>query len=90
MEHISMDRLATTLSRSLHAPVVDETGVADLFTFQLDWTLENLSANPQPGDPRDGPSLFTALQETLGLKLEARKVPTEVLIIDSAEKPNVD
>ena len=53
---------------------------------ELKWTPENRQA--KPGDaPPDGPSIFTAIQEQLGLRLRAEKVPIEVLVIDHAEKP---
>ncbi len=79
VKSFSMGGLAALLARQLRTQVTDETGVKDLFSFELDFTQDNMSTNPQPGDPRDGPSLFTALQEKLGVKLESRKVPTEVL-----------
>ena len=57
---------------------------------ELEWTPEDLQAKPPSGTAMTevalGPSIFTALQEQLGLRLEARKVPTEVLVIDRAEK----
>jgi len=91
----SMRRLAQKLSEVIHAPVADLTGVPGEFDFQLKWTPEDMQARPpsdgnKPGsalaDLANGPSVFTALQEQLGLKLEPRKVPTEVLVIDRAEK----
>ena len=89
VEHIPLAEFAARLARPVRAPVVDETGVKGVFSFKLEWTPENLSANAPAGDP-DSPSLFTVLQEKLGLKLESRKVPTEIFVIDHAEKPNVD
>lgn len=71
-------------------PVVDRTGLTGDYEFDLTWTPEAL---PGPSaesfvrvDP-NGPSLFTAVQEQLGLKLEATTGPVEVLVIDSAERP---
>jgi uncharacterized protein (TIGR03435 family) len=62
--------------------VVDKTGLEGVFDFTLDWTPEN-------GDRKNAdapPSIFEALQEQLGLKLDAQKGPVEVLIVDHAEK----
>ncbi len=82
-----MWRLAVRLSSQLGgAPVVDQTGLTALYDFKLEWTPEELLA--KTSDPSAPPSLFTALQEQLGLKLEARKLPTEVLVIDRAEPPS--
>jgi uncharacterized protein (TIGR03435 family) len=81
---MSMARLATWTSRRLSAPVVDETGVEGVFDFTLDWTPFVVSA---PGDASDPfPSLFSAFSEQLGVKVERRKVPLDVIVIDRAEK----
>ena len=91
----SMRRLAQKLSEVIHVPVADLTGVAGEFDFQLKWTPDDMQARPPsdgnkpgnaPADLANGPSVFAALQEQLGLRLEPRKVPTEVLVIDRAEK----
>jgi uncharacterized protein (TIGR03435 family) len=89
--------LAGALSSTLGQPVVDETGITGRFNYKLDWTPDQSDKairNAPPDvlrqlaiDP-NGPSIFTALQEQLGLRLEARKVPTEVLVIDSAQRPS--
>jgi uncharacterized protein (TIGR03435 family) len=78
---ITMDALVRLLSsQKLGRPVLDKTGVTGLFSFRLEWT-------PESGTDDKKPSLFVALQEQLGLKLEAQKAPVEVLVIDRAEKP---
>lgn len=94
----SMSQLAMALSSTLGAPVVDLTGIEGRFDVSLRWTpdptsqpLMTKSGVPLPPPPPDavtGPTLFTALQEKLGLKLEARKVPVEVIAIDRAHRPS--
>jgi len=73
-------------------PVVDKTGLKGLYDIKLQWTPDaGLAApvNPPGGalSAPSGPSLFTALEEQLGLKLEASKGPLPVLVIDSIERP---
>jgi uncharacterized protein (TIGR03435 family) len=74
--------VVTLLSRYMKAFVVDQTGLAGDFEVKLVWTPED---RPVPDDER-GPSVFTAVEEQLGLKLVSRKGPMEVLVVDSAEK----
>ena len=93
-EGCTMAQLALKLSEVLHRPVLDATEVTGKFDFKLEWTPDDMQAKPLSGDqhsgstPDSGPSIFAALQEQLGLKLESGKVPAEVLVIDSAEKPS--
>jgi uncharacterized protein (TIGR03435 family) len=63
-------------------PIIDQTGLPGLYEVKLEWTLRQL----QNADAAPGPSLFTALSEQLGLRLEARKGPVEILVVDRAEK----
>ncbi|HEY2383923.1 MAG TPA: TIGR03435 family protein [Terriglobia bacterium] len=69
---------------ALDGPVVDQTGLIGKYTFTLKWSPE--SGAPAGADP-SGPSLFTALQEQLGLRLQPIKTTIEILVIDHAEKP---
>jgi uncharacterized protein (TIGR03435 family) len=69
----------------LGAPVVNSTGLAGTFDFTLDWTPDD-----SPVDGATGPSIFTAIQKQLGLKLEPRKIPVEVWVVDHAERAPVD
>lgn len=78
--HVSMATFAHNLSRWLKVPVFDKTGIDGNFDFKLDYEPD-LS---QETDTR--PSIFTALQQQLGLKLEAAKVPVEMIVVDSAER----
>ena len=71
--------LATMLSGRLGQPVVDRTNITGNYVYNLE--------APSPDDPSP-PSIFTALQEQLGLKLESQKVPLKVLVIDHAERPS--
>ena len=70
----------------LGRPVVDKTGLDGVFDFNLDWTPEGVAT----ADSDATPSIFVALQEQLGLKLEAQKSPVEVLIVDHVEKVPVE
>jgi uncharacterized protein (TIGR03435 family) len=92
-----MHQLAQKLSEVIHFPVADLTGVEGEFDFHLKWTPEDVQAKAPSGgdkpgsaavDLGSGSSVYAALQEQLGLKLEPRKIPTEVLVIDHAEKPS--
>jgi uncharacterized protein (TIGR03435 family) len=95
-EKASMTNLASSLSRRLGAPVDDATRLASVFDFKFEMPLQDNHAAPPSGDnpgaeasdPASfGAALSHALEDQLGLKLEARKIPVEVLVIDRAEKP---
>lgn len=96
--NVPMHRLANDLSRVTGRPVSDQTGLPGNFDFTLDWTPdEGQLLGKDGGLPSDapipessGPSIFTALQEQLGLKLEARKGPIETLVIDHVEKASMN
>ncbi|HEY2018832.1 MAG TPA: M56 family metallopeptidase [Bryobacteraceae bacterium] len=87
--------LAAYLSRHLDHPVVNVTGIQGLYDFKLDWTPSESEASLEPpdpdkaghGDPFAGPSLYTALEEQLGIKITNKKLPVEVLVIDHWERP---
>ncbi len=85
---VDMPALAVFLSRTLERPVLDTTGITGVFDFKLEWTPPQ-DAPPKAGDNNDpaGPSIFTALQEQLGLRLESAKGPVEIIVVDHAEKP---
>ena len=86
---------ASVLSSNVGRPVIDRTGVAGYFDFTLDYTpdvgVRGLGPATPPTGPApaagDAPSLFTALQEQLGLKLDATRAPVDVLVIDRASPP---
>lgn len=78
--------LAANLSNAADRPVVDRTGLTGTFDWQLRWTPDPLP----PTQPLDTVTLFTALQEQLGLRLDSTHGPVEVLVIDSVERPTPD
>jgi len=93
---VRISALASTLSGILGRPVIDKTGIMGEYGFKfifnrvgLSGTLPAPPAAPAGGleasDPR--PSIFTAVQEQLGLRLDSAKGPIEVLVIDNASKP---
>ncbi|HTB15849.1 MAG TPA: TIGR03435 family protein [Bryobacteraceae bacterium] len=99
----TLDDFAMALGGDLDRIVINKTGIAGTFDFHLEFApdestrgLNNLRvgggepAFPQPtaSDPPGGPSIFTAIQEQLGLKLESSKGPREFVVIDRAEKPS--
>jgi len=86
--HISMNTLATLFSRFTGQTVLDMTGLTGSYDLKLEWTPENTpaSASVDAGDGESGPSLFAAVEQQLGLKLEVRKGPVETIVIDHAER----
>lgn len=91
---LPIDRLATTLAQWLNRDVRNQTGLDGLYDFNLRW-MPDVLPNLPPGAPPpyfapDTPPLFTAVQEQLGLKLEASKGPVDVLVIDHVERPTPD
>jgi uncharacterized protein (TIGR03435 family) len=91
----TMTQFVDMLGRLVGRVVVDRTGLMDSFDFDLSWTPELLAPSPA-GFPEptqtdsSGPSIFTALQEQLGLKLESTRGPVEVLVVDSVAQPTPD
>jgi uncharacterized protein (TIGR03435 family) len=81
------------LSRMLGRTVIDKTGLKGTYDIHVEWTPDENPAGQSPAGadrsavPEGGPSIFTALQEQLGLKLESQKGPVELLMIEKAEKP---
>ncbi len=96
-----LSNLASSIVQFVQRSVVDRTGLSGAYDFELKWTPDQLP--PRPGMPADqpfrmngveidpnGPSIFTAVQEQLGLKLDAQRGPVEVLVIDHVERPAPD
>jgi uncharacterized protein (TIGR03435 family) len=85
-----MEFLAEDLSDELGRKVVDKTGLTGRYDFTLTWTPDDSAAatgGSAASGATQGPSLFTAVQEQLGLKLEPVKAPVDVVVIDHLEKP---
>jgi len=82
----SLELFARVLSESTHHLVVDKTGLTAHYDFILRFADENTPTDPSSSEP----SLYTALQEQLGLKLESTKAPMPVLVIDSITQPTSD
>ena len=90
-----LSNLTVMLTNYLHRPVIDKTGLTGKYDFTLRWTPDETqaqvssSANGLPSaDPTGGASLFTAIQEQFGLKLESAKGPIELIVIDHIERPS--
>lgn len=92
--------LAAWLSRDLGRVVIDKTGLNGEYDYKLEWTSDPGEGGPEsigmpPEAPRphvdtNGPSIFTALREQLGLRLVSQKGPVEIIVIDSVEKPSAN
>jgi uncharacterized protein (TIGR03435 family) len=96
------DDFSKLLVAFLDRPAVDKTGLAGLFNFHLEFTPDETSpgflarmqqmrdSGPAGAatDPTGGTTIFTAMQEQLGLKLESTKAPREILVIDHVERPS--
>ncbi len=96
---VPMTSLANMLAQQLHRTVIDKTGLTGKYDVELTWTpdqgadpmFKGPDGSPQRGDAApdtSGPSIFTALQEQLGLRLQSAKGPVETLVIDHVEMPS--
>lgn len=93
----AMPQFANVLSSFVRRVVVDRTGLTGLFDFRLSWTPEGMrgggaapGAPPLPPIDPNGASIFAAIQEQLGLKLEPQQAPLEVVVIERIERPSPD
>jgi uncharacterized protein (TIGR03435 family) len=94
-----MALVTNVLARFVDRTVVDQTGLTGNYDLDLQWTPDQMPqgrGDPLPGAPGlpaidpNGPSIFTAVQEQLGLKLESAKGPVSVVVIDRVEHPTED
>ncbi len=84
----TLGNLAEQLSRQLNATVIDQTGIEGKYSFKLRWAADDVRATPpsDSSDLRSGPTISSAIQGQLGLKLEPGSAPVEVLVVDKADK----
>jgi uncharacterized protein (TIGR03435 family) len=89
--HASMADLAGILSNQVEKPVTDATGLKGRYEFTLSW-MAAVPASPSPTAPAadSGPDIFAAVQQQLGLKLEASRAPVDVLVIDRFDRDPVE
>ena len=90
---LTLDTIATVLSRQLDRDVLNRTELPGKYDFELDWTPDSgpcpvTDATGTSTEPPVRPSLFTAIQQQLGLRLESAKGPVEMLVIDHVEHPS--
>ena len=84
-----LTQLATSLGTGVDRVVVDRTGLSGLFDFELTWSSGGFAVGA-PAAADNSPSIFTAVQEQLGLKLDPSRGPVDVLVIESVERPTPD
>jgi uncharacterized protein (TIGR03435 family) len=83
--------LTDELGKRLGRPVINQTGVHERCELDLKWASDDAaSAQPDSAVESSGPSLFTAIQEQLGLKLVSQKAPVTVLVIDQVQMPSAN
>ena len=87
---VGLPMLVQMLSFNVDRAIVDHTGLQGLFDLNLEWTSDRIPAPNGGSTFDDNPSLFTALQEQLGLKLAATKGPVDVVVVDHVERPTPD
>ena len=85
---MALSNLAFNVSRWTDRVVVDRTGLDGTFDWDVQWVPDPLT--PDSGRPPEGPSLFAALRDQAGLKLEGTRAPVEVLVVENAERPDPD
>ncbi len=83
--HWTMTQFASMIAAQMAKPVTDATGLTAKYDIGMHWSPENLRAGDSASDP-DGPTLQQALQDQLGLRLEAKKGPVDFVVVDHCEK----
>jgi uncharacterized protein (TIGR03435 family) len=78
------------LSQMVDRPVIDKTDLKGYYTFTLEWSPDTTASPDESASSPSGASIFTAIQQQLGLRLEARKGPVEVLVIDRADRVPIE
>ena len=89
---VSMEELARNMARLVGRVIIDRTGLPDRYDFDLTFSpdADLTAASGAGGVPGALPSLFVALEEQLGLKLESQRAPVEVVVIESIQRPVED
>ena len=87
-DNVPMAFIPVMFSLELERPVEDETSVGGNFDFELHWT--GMNATEADSADQSAPSIFTAVQEQMGLKLQPGKGPVWVIVVDHAELPSVN
>jgi uncharacterized protein (TIGR03435 family) len=89
---VPIDRFTQALSTQLGRPVIDKTGLRGHYAFNLTWSPDSEASTTDTAPPADisGPSIFTAVQEQLGLKLQSAKDPVKILVVDHIEQPSAN
>lgn len=90
LNKISMARFASLLSAETDRPVQDATGIEGQYDISLEWTPDVAGTQPEATPSPAGPSIYTAVQEQLGLRLEPRNAPLDYLVIEHVEKPDAN
>jgi uncharacterized protein (TIGR03435 family) len=88
---IEMTGLANFLSQQVHRLVVDNTGVKGKYDLTLEWTPDEMEGGGHQeaaAASSPGPSIYTALQEQLGLRLDSTKGPVDTIVVDHVEMPS--
>ena len=87
----TMKDLLGPLQAMTGRPVIDRTGLSGAFDFDLEWTSGPVAPGAGAGAPADdGPSIFVAVQEQLGLRLEPGRAPFDVVVVDAVQRPTPD
>lgn len=85
--NLSMPEFALLIQFFTDRPVVDQTGLTGKWDFKWTWTMDDSRPSPDADAP---PGMFTAIEEQLGLKLDAKRAPADMYVIDHVERPSAN
>jgi len=87
---VTMGDITEVLSNMLHRQVIDQTELKGLYEVNLEFAPVDPNPSAEAAATETLPSIFTALEQQLGLTLKSSKGPVEVLVVESAEKPSAN